>query len=174
MNTAVYDRPGSRPEEDLWEMPRVAVSGDGFVFVQSDHYGRIVSCYNAQLDLAWTIEGKWDVIPRTRAEMDAVSSQKVSGVLFSPNNRTIRRMIARDNGEVWIQPWSSRPSDGIVTLESFGEDGKRLGTVTISGVPDRGGDWIIRGKKLLWMTDDEEGGSARNNSYFEVFDLVLQ
>lgn len=172
MNTTVFSRPGSKPEEELWEMPRVAASADGLVWVQKDHYGDKLLCFDEQFDLAWEVIGDWEPIKRTPEELDAISSQKISGVIFSPVNRTIKRMIARGNGELWVQPWSSRQSGGKVALEAFGLKGEPLGQVEITGLPDRPGEWIIRGPKLLWMADPETSGKGK--SYIEVFDLVRQ
>ncbi len=79
----------------------------------------------------------------------------MTGLEYSAVNQTIRRMVARTGGEVWLQPWRPGVVDGVVEFASFGRDGQALGTIRIAGLPNLSGDWILRGDKVLWITSDE-------------------
>lgn len=172
MNSWVMEKANQHPEEKLWYKPYVAVADDGFTFVQQDLYGSRIDCYDRGLNLVWSIDGGWEPQPRTDQEFAEVEALGVTGLVYCKVNHTIRRIFARENGEVWIQPWNQEVSDGTVEFESFGQDGVRLGTVQISSLPSSNGSWILRGSKLLWMATyvDEDTTSAVPSIC--VYDLV--
>ena len=94
-------------------------------------------------------------IPPPGDRMADATPQMMKRTEYSAVNQTIRRMVARTGGEVWVQPWRPGVVDGVVEFASFGRDGQVLGAVRIAGLPKLSGDWILRGNKVLWITSDE-------------------
>jgi hypothetical protein len=148
-------RAKSMPESSMWDVPRMAVSDDGFCFIQNDLYGNVIECLDRDLKPLWTITGPWQPSTRTPEELAEAQAIGVTGLEYSAVNQTIRRMVARTGGEVWVQPWRPGVVDGVVEFASFGRDGQVLGAVRIAGLPKLSGDWILRGNKVLWITSDE-------------------
>jgi len=174
VNSWVMAKSDQRDEEDMWYEPYVAVSDDGYTFIQNDLYSSHIDCYDNKLNLVWSIDGGWKPQHRTDQEYAEVDSWGVTGLKYSELNHTIRRMCARDNGELWVQPWNHGGPEGTAIFESFSRKGKRSGTVEVSGIPQNKGDWVLRGSKVLWMSDlDKESGEPADASIV-VYDLVPQ
>ncbi len=158
----------------MWNVPRIAVSDDGYCYVQRDLYSGTIECYDRNLEQLYAIDGGWRPTKRTPKEMEAAASIQVMGLTFGDENHTVRRLIARRGGEMWVQPWQNGTVNGDILLERFGPDGVRLDDVRIVGAPDLAGEWIIRGDKLLWMGIEDSDADNEVLPYIRVYDLVAR
>ncbi|MBU8869706.1 MAG: hypothetical protein KOO60_02415 [Gemmatimonadales bacterium] len=158
--------------EEMWIYPYVAVSEDGFCFVQQDLYGGRVDCYDQDLDLAWSFDCGWQPVPLTPEEFAESKRQPI----FASIHHTIRRMFARRDGEVWIQSWTSEQAGEYVVFEAFGQEGNRLGFIHIFGLPKEAGSWALHGSKVLWIAKGKVDAENANVTipYISVFDLVAK
>lgn len=170
MNRDFVD-PDHRPTaEDMWTSPYVSVSEDGLCFVQQDLYGSQVDCYDQELNKLWSFDGGWKPEPLSPEELAESANQQIPETI----HQTIRRMVARNDGEVWIQTWTTDENDEYVRFEAFGRDGIRLGNVHLFGIPKESGDWDLDGSKILWIADEYAGRVSTSETvpYITVFDLV--
>jgi hypothetical protein len=89
------------------------------------------------------------------------------------NRQSIRCMIARQGGEVWIQPATrDERHDGTVEFESFGMGGQHQGTIRLTGLPAAPGELLIRGRKLLWIASEGANSGGSGVPYLGVYDLI--
>jgi len=167
-------RAPSKPERDVWDVPRMAVSADGYCFIQSDLYGNVIECLDRELKPLWSITGAWQPTPRSPAEIAEIQSQGMAWLEPSAVNQTVRRLVARSGGEVWVEPWRTDAGAGMAELESFGPGGRKQGLVRLVGVPNLPGEWILRGNKVLWITSDEADVANGSIPYIVVYDLVAR
>lgn len=172
MGQVEMERNTQFPEEDFWYIPYVVVSDDGYTFVQQDLWGGQIDCYDPSLKLIWSIDGGWKPTTRTSEELSQAEKLKTTYMDLSKYNQTVKRMIPRRGGEIWIQPWANYANEGVVELVSFGSKGQKNGEVRISGLPLESGHWVLNGSKLLWMADMDGQNITDSTPAMAVYDLV--
>ncbi len=168
--------PGSTVSEDvLWTIPRVAVSDDGFTFVQSSLYSTRVECYDRDLRLVWAIENQWPLVRRADNEPADLQISGNSKVVPAVYHQSIRSMFARENGEVWIQPQVKLGgAPGTVEFLAFGKNGEPLRGIRLIGLPETPGRIALHGDKLLWVVDEDVEGEYNQTPFMAVFKLVRE
>lgn len=160
----------SLAEDDLWGTPRVAVSVDGYSFVQSEMFGAKIECLDEDLNVAWKIDCGWPSPMRTEQELARARAAGIGRP--SAVNPAIRRLIARQGGEVWVQRWPALDPGPTAEFQSYGTGGRPLGRVLLVGLPEVAGNWTISGDKVLWICSDDVDASAGDVTYIAVYDLV--
>lgn len=162
--------------ETLFEVvPRIALSEDGFIFVQRDPYRWDVECFTRDLTLQWRLQRDIEPLERTAAELEA--RRKINmGLEPGPLKHFIRRMIPREGGEVWIETVQDGPSvrDGLL-LDQIDRRVEHVGSVKLTGLPDAAGEFRTFGNRVLWKLHDDfdlaEAG-ADPPPYLAAFRLV--
>ena len=162
---------GYQPTEADFELiPRVAIAEDGLLYVQRDMYRWEIECLDADLHPLWSLRRDVQPVPRTREELDALSSRP--GPPPSPLPHVIRPLVPPAGGELWIETLpTTRTADGAVLLDRIGPAGSLLPRVTLAGLPPADGDYEIFGDRLLWKLDDDAPAEP-DTPYLAVFRIV--
>jgi hypothetical protein len=157
--------------ETDWEIfPRLAIGDDGRIYVVRNLYAYALECYSPELELLWRLEQDVPAPRRTAAEI-AERRVKIDGG-FEPSQfkHVLRRIIPRADGEVWLERSDqglSRP--GQVVLDRISRDGRIVGHGSIEGLPRLPGDYVIRGDRLIWKTDDDVDAAGAMVPYLVVY-----
>lgn len=150
------DALGSRDllsERDMWLLPRISVSTDGYTFIHSDPYSDVVECYDADLNQLWTIRGGWTPAIKTEARRAFIESFAGPAVELDELDHTISALHARPGGNVWVEPMATRdPSASTRRFQAFGPNGVPAGDVVIEGLPAAPGTILLNADRLLWLS----------------------
>ncbi len=149
------DALGSRemlPERDMWLLPRISVSTDGYTFIHPDPYSDVIECYDADLNQLWTIHGGWTPAAKTDARRIFIESFAGPAVELDDLDHTVSALHARPGGTVWIEPMVTHdPAATTRRFQAFGPNGVPAGDVIIEGLPAAPGTILLNADRLLWL-----------------------
>jgi len=150
-------------EKDIDVWPRIAISTEGIVYMQHDPYNYIIKCYDPEMKLQWEYVGKDSAVKRTAAELQLLREQ-TPWINPGEYNHVLSDMLARDNGELWIEVAACR-KDSVRCYDRIDGKGNYLGSSILQNSMPHCYYMTISGEYAVWINVHGERGENATTPY---------